>query len=307
MISALLALLASAAFGASDFIAGITSRRISPVAVALWSQLAGAAALLVAFALSGQRPEASGIAWGAASGVVAAVGVLLFYRALAIGPTSVVSPVVASGVAIPVLVGAFWGELPSAVVVVGLLAAVGGLAIVSLVNSEDPRGVTQPCPGRKPLLERNVPTRAASLGNPRRVVPLALLSALCFGSFFVLLDRGTAAADASVLWVALGVDAGALPTTVGVALFSRRHGGLRLPPVGLLVPISLVGVLGIGGDVSLAYATTSGRLGIVSVLASLDVLVMVILARFLLAECLLRLQLAGVVLAVVGVLLISAG
>src|SRR3954470_8830676 len=121
MISALLALLASAAFGASDFIAGITSRRISPVAVALWSQLAGAAALLVALALSGQRPEASGIAWGAASGVVAAVGVLLFYRALAIGPTSVISPVVASGVAIPVLVGVFGGELPSAVVVVGLL------------------------------------------------------------------------------------------------------------------------------------------------------------------------------------------
>ena len=154
MISALLALLASAAFGASDFIAGITSRRISPVAVALWSQLAGAAALLVALALSGQRPEASGIAWGAACGVVAAVGILLFYRALAIGPTSVVSPVAASGVAIPVLVGVFGGELPSAVVVVGLLAVVGGLAIVSLVNSEDPMDVTQPCPGRKPLLQQ---------------------------------------------------------------------------------------------------------------------------------------------------------
>src|SRR5215204_5534226 len=138
MISALLALLASASFGASDFIAAITSRRISPVAVALWSQLAGAAALLVALTLSGQRPEVSGIAWGAGSGVVVPVGV-------------------------------FGGELPSAVVVVGLLAAVGGLAIVSLVNSEDPMGVTQPCPGRKPLLERNVPTRAAGLGNPRRV------------------------------------------------------------------------------------------------------------------------------------------
>jgi drug/metabolite transporter (DMT)-like permease len=306
MISALLALLASAAFGASDFIAAITSRRISPVAVALWSQLAGAAALLVALTLSGQRPEVSGIAWGAGSGVVA-VGVLLFYRALAIGPTSVVSPVAASGVAIPVLVGVFGGELPSAVVVVGLLAAVGGLAIVSLVNSEDPMGVTQPCPGRKPLLERNVPTRAAGLGNPRRVVPLALLSALCFGLFFVLLDRGTAAADASVLWVALGVDAGAIPTTGGIALFSRRPGGLRLPPVGLLVPVSLVGVVGVCGDVSLAYATTYGQLGVVSVLASLDMMVTVILARFLLGECLLRLQLAGVVLSVVGVLLISAG
>jgi drug/metabolite transporter (DMT)-like permease len=307
MISALLALLASAAFGTSDFIAGITSRRISSVAVALWSQLAGAAALLVVLALSGQRPEASGIAWGAASGVAAAAGVLLFYRALAIGPQSMVSPVAASGVAIPVLVGVFGGELPSAVVVVGLLAAVGGLAIVSLVNSEDPMGVTQPCPGRKPLLERTVPTKAAGLENPGRAVPRALLSALCFGLFFVLLDRGTSTADTSVLWVALGVLAGALPTTVGVALFSRRHGGLRLPPVGLLVPVSLVGVVGVCGDVSLAYATTSGQLGVVSVLASLDILITVILARFLLGECLLRFQWAGVVLSVVGVLLISAG
>jgi drug/metabolite transporter (DMT)-like permease len=192
-------------------------------------------------------------------------------------------------------------------VVVGLLAAVGGLAIVSLANSEDPMDVTQPCPGRKPIFERTVPTGAAGLGNPRRVVPLALLSALCFGLFFVLLDRGTAAADASVLWVALGVNAGAIPTTVGIALFSRRHGGLRLPPVGLLVPVSLVGVIAVCGDVSLAYATTYGQLGTVSVLASLDILVTLILARFLLAECLRRLQLAGVVLSVVGILLISAG
>jgi drug/metabolite transporter (DMT)-like permease len=307
MISALLALLASAAFGTSDFIAGITSRRISSIAVALWSQLAGAAALLVVLALSGQRPEASGIAWGAASGVVAALGVLLFYRALAIGPQSMVSPVAASGVAIPVLVGVFGGELPSAVVVMGLLTAVGGLAIVSLANSEDHMDVTQPCPGRKPLLERTVPTKAAGLGNPGRVVPLALLSALCFGLFFVLLGRGTSTADTLVLWVALGVLAGALPTIVGIALFSRRHGGLRLPPVGLLVPISLVGVVGVCGDVSLAYATTYGQLGVVSVLASLDMLATVILARFLLGECLLRLQWAGVVLSVVGVLLISAG
>jgi drug/metabolite transporter (DMT)-like permease len=109
------------------------------------------------------------------------------------------------------------------------------------------------------------------------------------------------------LWVALGVDAGAIPTTVGVALFSRRPGGLRLPPVGLLVPVSLVGVIAVCGDVSLAYATTSGQLGTVSVLASLDILVTLILARFLLAECLRRLQLAGVVLSVVGILLISAG
>ena len=309
MIPAVLALLTSAFFGTSDFVAAITSRRISSVDVALWSQFAGAIVLVAALALSGQRPDASGVTWGAASGVVAAFGVLVFYRALAIGPTSVVSPIAASGVAVPVLVGALGGDPPSAVVIVGLLAAVGGLTIVSLVSGKDPDDVVQPCPGRKPLLERNVsPGPTEGFGNPRRVVPLALLAALCFGSFFVLLDRGTAGAEASVLWVAFGVGGGSLATTVGVALFSHRHsGGLRLPPVGLLVPVGLVGVLAVCGDVSLTYAMTSGQLGVVSVLASLDILVTVVLARFLLAECPRRLQWAGVVLSVVGVVLISVG
>jgi drug/metabolite transporter (DMT)-like permease len=48
-------------------------------------------------------------------------------------------------------------------------------------------------------------------------------------------------------------------------------------------------------------------LAVVSVLASLDILVTVLLARIVLAERLRRLQSAGVVLSVVGVVLISAG
>lgn len=43
--AAVLALLASLAYGSSDFVAGVASRRVSSVAVALWSQIAGAAAL----------------------------------------------------------------------------------------------------------------------------------------------------------------------------------------------------------------------------------------------------------------------
>ena len=154
---------------------------------------------------------------------------------------------------------------------------------------------------------RYVSRGADRAGDSRRVVPLALLAALCFGSVFVLLDRGTAGAEASVLWVALGVDLSSLPTTLAVAAYYRNGGGLRLPPGRLLVPVVLVGLLAVGGDVSLAYATTAGQLGVVSVLASLDILVTVVLARFVLAERLPRLQSTGVALSVVGVVLISAG
>jgi hypothetical protein len=45
-----------------------------------------------------------------------------------------------------------------------------------------------------------------------------------FGLFFVGVDLGGEAAGGSVLWVALGVQLGALPTTLGGALRLRAGG-----------------------------------------------------------------------------------
>jgi drug/metabolite transporter (DMT)-like permease len=71
----------------------------------------------------------------------------------------------------------------------------------------------------------------------------------------------------------------------------------------------LIGV-GVGDTVAtLLYstATTRGLLSVVVVLASLYPIVMVVLARVLLAERVARAQLAGVAVALAGVALISAG
>ena len=301
-----LALFASLAYGSSDFAAGLVSRQVSSVAVALWSQLAGAATLSLALVASGQRPDASGVIWGVAAGVTVAVGILSLYRALAIGPASVAAPVAASAVVIPVLVGLLGGNPPSPIVVLGLAVTVGGVALVSFAGGEEADVLTAPIPGHGLPPERD----AASASGARRVVPLSLLSALCFGSFFVLLDLGTAAAGGAgwaPLWVALGMYAGALPITVAVGAFSRRTGGLRLPPARLLAPVALVGLLAVGADISLTFALASGQIAVVSVLASLDPLVTVLLARIVLAEQLPRLQSAGVVMALAGVILVSAG
>ena len=304
MPSAALALLASLAFGSSDFLAGLVSRRASSVAVALWSQLIGAVALVAVLAVSGQSPDASGILWGVAAGVTVAVGILSLYRALAIGPASVVAPVAASAVVIPVLVGILGGETPSPVVVLGLAVTIGGVTLVSFAGGEDVDAAVGPSPGYGLVPEENVPPTP---GSTRRVLPLSLLTALCFGAFFVVLDRGTAGAGGAALWVALGVYAGALPTTVAASFFARRSGGLRLPAPRLLAPVAFVGLLAVVGDISLTLALASGQLAVVSVLASLDPLVTVLLARVVLAERLPRLQSVGVVMALTGVILISAG
>lgn len=304
-----LALLASLAYGSSDFVAGLLSRRVSSVTVALWSQLAGAAALSVALAVIGQRPDAPGILWGVAAGVAVAVGILSLYRALAIGPASVAAPVAASAVAIPVLVGLLGGNPPSPIVVLGLVVTIGGVTLVSFAGgeeAEDDGGVAMPMPGHGLSPEGNAPSGPGA----RRVVPLSLLSALCFGSFFVLLDLGTSAAGGiggAPLWVAFGMYVGALPTTVAAAVIFRRTGGMRLPPARLLAPVAFVGLLAIGADLSLTFALASGQIAVVSVLASLDPLVTVLLARIMLSERLPRLQSAGVVMALTGVILVSSG
>jgi drug/metabolite transporter (DMT)-like permease len=85
---------------------------------------------------------------------------------------------------------------------------------------------------------------------------------------------------------------------------SRPHVQVSSRSFGLLIGV------GVGDTVAtLLYstATTRGLLSVVVVLASLYPIVMVVLARVLLAERVARAQLAGVAVALAGVALISAG
>ena len=134
---------------------------------------------------------------------------------------------------------------------------------------------------------------------------LALVAAVLFGLFFVGVDQGGAAAGGSVLWVALGVQLGALPTTLVGALCSRgRRLGIDDPS--LLAPVALLTVLNLSADAFLAYAVTRGDLAVVSVLASLAPVVTALLAHVLTAERPSAPQLAGAALAVLGTLVVSS-
>lgn len=135
---------------------------------------------------------------------------------------------------------------------------------------------------------------------------LALFASLAYGSsdFVAGIASRRVSSVAVALWSQL---AGA--AALVVALFAS---GQRLDVSGVLWGtasgvVAAVGVLVFYRALALAYATTSGSIGVVSVLASLDILVTVLLARFVLAERLPRLQSVGVVLSVVGVILVSSG
>lgn len=145
--------------------------------------------------------------------------------------------------------------------------------------------------------------------QPQRstTVPLALLAAVCFGTFFLLLDRGSSAAEGGELWATLGVQLGAFPTILGSALMIRGGRGLAVRPLTLLLAAAGVGFLEVIGDSFLTYATALGELGVVSVLASLDPVMTVLLTQVIVMERLPRLQAAGVGLALVGTLLVASG
>ena len=150
--------------------------------------------------------------------------------------------------------------------------------------------------------------RRRRVAVPRPPVPilLALVAAVLFGLFFVAVDLGGEAAGGSVLWVALGVQLGALPTTLGGALRLRGRRGLGIHDRALLVPVAALTVLNLSGDAFLAYAVTRGDLAVVAVLASLAPVVTALLAHALTAERPSAPQAAGAALAVLGTLVVSA-
>jgi drug/metabolite transporter (DMT)-like permease len=69
LIPLLLGLGSGLCWGAADFLGGLQARRLSSLAVAFWSQVAGALALAVALALVGQPTSAPVLAWGIVAGV----------------------------------------------------------------------------------------------------------------------------------------------------------------------------------------------------------------------------------------------
>ena len=230
--------------------------------------------LLVPFALAvgDELPSLSAAAWAALAGSAGIVALGAFYRALAIGTMSVVAPISATAAAVPVLVGLAEGERPSTLQVAGMAIALAGVILAS----------------REPVEEGAAPPNRAAIG-------LALVAAAGFGTFFVGIDKASATAE--VPWVILVQRCSSLVLLVIAALAVRP----QLPRDGASIAVlGMVGVLDLGANGLYALATTHGLLSVVSVLGSLYPAVTVVLARFVLAERIARVQEVGVVLALAG-------
>jgi drug/metabolite transporter (DMT)-like permease len=125
---------AALSWGAADYFVALASRRVGALRVALGFHLAALVPLAVlAVATNALAAVSPGEVLGfAALGLLGWLSYLAFYRALAIGPISVLSPVVSGYAAVTVILAiAIVGEQVPFGALVAVLVTLGGVTIVS--------------------------------------------------------------------------------------------------------------------------------------------------------------------------------
>lgn len=279
-----LALVSALAYGLSDFLGGVTSKRVTPWAVALVGQCTGAVLVLVVTLVDGRLPEIADLGWALVAGLGNGLGTAFLYRGLSAGRMGVVAPV--SGVAatvVPVVAGLVGGERPALLVWAGIALAPPAIWLVS----------------RPPASEREAGAGAGSAGASGLVD--GLIAGAGFGFLFAAL--GQVPEDAGFLPLALNQVVAAVvivlvATALGVSWRSRDPrvlGG------------AVTGALGAAATGAFLLATQRGYLSVVSVIASLYPASTVLLAAGLLGERIHRAQALGLALCGVAVTLVAVG
>jgi len=275
MFAAALALAASATWGVGDFLGGVMSRLMRPLAVLAVSQPVGLLALAIPTTIRGQGPPGPSVAWACLAAAFGTVGLAAFYRGMAAGAISVVAPVAGTAAVIPVVYGLATGDRTSTLQQLGFVAAIAGVVLSSWERSS----------GRR---------IAAGTG-------FAIVAMLGFGFYFIFLHE---ASSGDFLWAALifRVTSTSIVWATLLALrVSPRADRRHLPA------LVVIGLLDSGGNALFAAASAHGAVSVVSVLGSLYPVVTVMLARAWLRERVHRSQEAGVALALAGIVLVSAG
>lgn len=273
----LLSLCSAVAYGLSDFVGGVLTRRANAWAVAATSQATGAV-LAVGFATARVGDfHAGSLLWGALAGVGSGAGNVFIYRGLAGGRMAVVAPVSAiAAAAVPVLVGLATGERPGILPVIGVLMAMPAIWLVSGGSSG-----TSDC--------------------HRRDLVNGLVAGLGFGVQFSALGQIPQQAGLMPLAVSQGVSV--LAIVLGaVALSAPWLPRDRFSRLG-----AVAGLLAGTATVCFQLAVQYGLLTIAGVLASLYPAVTVLLAAVVLRERIHRSQGVGLALAGAAVALIASG
>lgn len=288
----ILALAAAVLYGTADFLGGVAARRASPLAVIAVTMPAGAVVVLAVSAAGATFAHGffgaaavfggwGGLAWAVAGGVAGAAGLVAFYAGFASAPMSVVAPVSALvSTVLPVGVAIAGGERPTVEIVVGAVACLVAIVLVSI--------------------ESGAPVHETS-SSRLRGLGYGVLAGASFGLFFLFLKY---AGHSGVLWpVTVQRVTGSVLALLALAVARvrpLRDGGRRLLWIALAS-----GVVDATANVCYILATRAGEFGLAVVLTSLYPGATVLLARFVLRERMRAVQQVGLLVAAAGIVLVT--
>jgi drug/metabolite transporter (DMT)-like permease len=273
-LSPFAAMAAAVTLGVADFTGGRAGRRTSAPSVALGIELVGLVVFPVALLVLPRGWDALAAVQGFAGGAIGGLGLIAFYRAMALNLIGVVAPITGFvAAALPVAVGLIGGDHLSIWQFIGIAIGLVGLVLVSGADSE-------------------------SAHSPRTGVLLALVAGIAFGLFYILFHEASHAGFTAFVSGRLGSTFAAVAAgvTSGTSLVILR-------PARRLIVFG--GVVDGCGVILYLYATHSGLLSITAVLTSFYPAFTVLCARFFTHERLTRLQALGAVMAVTAIALIA--
>jgi len=279
-----LGLTAALSWGLADYFAAVASRGAGSFRVVLGFHLVAVALLaLLVFGTGETVADVGGedLAWFLLLGFLGALSYLCFYRALAIGPISIVSPIVsayaAATVVCAVVIG---GERLGA----GETAAILVVLLGVLFASSD-------------LAQFRARERVALLG-----ILLALVTAVAIGAFVY----GTAYFSLTYGWLVPIFLARGFATLFLLAV-SLRGGGWRFPDRSprLLAAISLIAVVDTLGYVAFNFGVRHADTTVVATAAAPYSVVPIVLGVMLLHERPRWVQWAGTGLVIGGLILLG--
>jgi len=269
---------AAIAFGFGDYAAAMATRRVGVVLTSLGMQTVGLSAYVVVLAALGRWPTFAWeqVPYAAVLSVVGIVSLAALYRAFAIGPIAVVSPVVASYAALTViLIVIFLGER----LTTGQALAIGVTFVGVAVASTDIRELRQ------------------TLGRPSEGVRIGFVATLGFAIWSAIFAAGIRATDGLALIVVQRAFSVVLLTLFVVV---RRVSLRPLAARRAATLVSVTGVLDTGANVLLALGIASGFASFVMTGSGAYPLIPALLAILVLRERLAPNQYVGVAVLVAG-------
>ncbi|HEU4849321.1 MAG TPA: EamA family transporter [Terrimesophilobacter sp.] len=307
-----LALLASLLYGASDFLGALTARRLTVIKASTAIYLAATAVAALALCILPWVYSDQALWAGTIAGLFAIIGMVTFYAALAIGPMSLLAPLIALiQTAVPVIVAAATGQ---SLQLVAWIAVVFALIATTLISIPAGAQTVEPPSGGARI------ERISSRGGV-----LALVSGVTLGLSVVSLD--TAPVDSGIFPAFLDIAVGLvvlLPLLTvrrfrtGDGWLKGEGGAVSLAPPTVEAPSdaeptrartwlmsAVAGVLLGGGNILLVIALHSGNLAVVAVLMGLYPVGTVVLARLVLKERMSLVQFFGVALAITAAILLG--